>query len=186
MSRLYYIAIVIGVALLAGGIYFLWRGPSSEDIYFNDKNVANMRLTSLAFADNDLIPVQYTCKGDNINPPLSIGDVPEEARSLVLIVDDPDAPAGTWTHWLAWNIDPRIGGIEENSVPEGAVEGTTDFGSAGYGGPCPPSGTHRYFFRLYALDEQPDISSGSDRKELEKAMDGHVIAKAELVGLFSR
>jgi Raf kinase inhibitor-like YbhB/YbcL family protein len=145
-----------------------------------------MKLTSPIFNNNQPIPSKYTCDGENVNPPLSISEVPENAKSLVLIVDDPDAPMGTWVHWTLWNIDPKITEIAENSVPLNAVQGKTSFGNNKYGGPCPPSGTHRYFFKLYALDNTLTLSSSSTKGDLEKAMEGHIIEKTELIWLYSR
>jgi Raf kinase inhibitor-like YbhB/YbcL family protein len=113
-------------------------------------------------------------------------DVPSTARSLVIIVDDPDAPAGTWVHWTVWNIAPDTRSIPENAVPVGAVEGITSFGAQGWGGPCPPAGTHRYFFKLFALDTVLKLDASADKAVLEKAMGGHVLAKAERLGLYQR
>ena len=146
-----------------------------------------MQLTSSSFSHNQPIPDKYGCDGEDINPPLEISEVPENAESLVLIMDDPDAPiTGSFVHWTLWNIDPATDEIPENSVPEGAVQGTTNFGSVGYGGPCPPSGEHRYFFRLFALDKKLDLAEGASREELDQAMEGSVIDSTELIGLFSR
>lgn len=145
-----------------------------------------MIISSPAFENNKEIPSKYTCDGENINPSLQISKVPEGTQSLVLIMDDPDAPAGTWVHWIIWNIDPKTAEVAENSVPPGGVGGVTSFGSTGYGGPCPPSGTHRYFFKLYALDTKLDLPSEADKAQLEKAMEGHILDQAELVGLYSR
>jgi Raf kinase inhibitor-like YbhB/YbcL family protein len=145
-----------------------------------------MKLTSPAFTHNSLIPKKYTCDGEDINPPLLITNVSKEAKSLALIVDDPDAPRGTWTHWTVWNINPGSPEIIEDSIPSGAVLGMTDFGEPGYGGPCPPSGTHRYFFRLYALDAKLELQQGVSRKELERAMAGHILSEVELIGLYRR
>lgn len=145
-----------------------------------------IKITSPAFAQDEIIPKKYTGDGENINPPLAVEGVPTEAKSLVLIVDDPDAPAGTWTHWLVWNISPQIGKIEENSIPENSVLGTNDFGKLEYGGACPPSGTHRYFFKIYALDTVLNLSAGASKNDLEQAMEGHILDKAELVGKYSR
>src|SRR3989338_10824520 len=116
-----------------------------------------MNITSSAFKEGESMPAIYTCEGRNINPPLRFGNVPSTAVSLALIVDDPDAPMGTWVHWTMWNIDPAITEIGENSVPAGAVQGLTSSNKNAYGGPCPPSGTHRYFFKLYALDTLLDL-----------------------------
>jgi len=145
-----------------------------------------MKIESTAFKDSKLIPQGYTCDGENINPPLLISDVPENAKSLVLIVDDPDAPAGTWVHWTVWNIDPEITEISENSVPSGAMEGVTDAGKPGYAGPCPPSGTHRYFFKLFALDTTLDLSSSVRAGDIGKEMEASILAEAQLVGLYRR
>ena len=145
-----------------------------------------MKIISSAFEQGQSVLPQYTCDGENVNPPLSISDVPENAQSLVLISDDPDAPAGVWVHWIVWNIDPKTTEIAENSIPSGAVEGTTSFGKTEYGGPCPPSGEHRYFFRLYALDTKLDLDSSADKAKIEAAMQGHILEQAELMGLYSR
>ncbi|MEK7085774.1 MAG: YbhB/YbcL family Raf kinase inhibitor-like protein [Patescibacteria group bacterium] len=145
-----------------------------------------MKISSPTFQHNQNIPSKYTCDGENINPPLQFLDIPGNAQSLVLISDDPDAPMGTWVHWTVWNIDPKITEITENSVPLGAVEGTTSFGETGYGGPCPPSGTHRYFFKLYAIDTKLDLSTTTNAQDLEKSLQGHILAKAEIIGLYKR
>lgn len=158
-----------------------------------------MKISSSAFDFNQTIPSKYTCDGENVNPSLQIADIPENAESLVLIVDDQDAPAGTWTHWTIWNITPHIKDISENSVPNRAswdpdslsvpllaMEGLTDFGKPGYGGPCPPSGTHRYFFKLYALDTILDLPLNVKADDIEKAMTGHILDKAEVIGLYKR
>ncbi len=128
----------------------------------------------------------YTCDGKEKNPPFQFFDVPTEAKSLVLIVDDPDAPGGDFVHWLVWNIDPRTTEITEASVPPGAIQGTTDFGTTGYGGPCPPSGTHRYQFKLYALDTSLSLPPSTKKSALEAAMKGYVLTEARLVGLYKR
>ncbi len=146
----------------------------------------HMDLASTAFAGNESIPSDYTCDGKNVNPALLWHGAPDGTKTLALIVDDPDAPAGTWTHWTVWNIDPGAGSIKENSVPDSAVEGTTDFGRAGWGGPCPPSDEHRYFFRLYALDTSLSLPAGAARSELETAMAGHILGQAELMGKYQR
>lgn len=146
-----------------------------------------MRLSSPVFDEGKFIPKRYTCDGEDINPPLTISDVPEDAKSLALIVDDPDAPAGLWVHWTVWNIDPETAEIVEDSVPVGATQGLTSSGKGGYHGPCPPDREHRYFFRLYALDTMLDLDrlqTGKD--ELKDAMHGHVLARAELMGRYDR
>ena len=144
-----------------------------------------MKIKSSAFENNQLIPPKYTCDGGNINPPLLISDVPNEAQSLVLIMDDPDAPMGTWIHWTLFNIDPKISEIAEASSPQGAVQGKTS-GANRYGGPCPPAGTHRYFFKLYALDTSLDLHSDADKAKIEQAMQNHIIDQAELIGRYAR
>ena len=145
-----------------------------------------MELESPDFVHNTLIPSKYTCDGEDINPTLRIKAVPGDAESLALVVDDPDAPDGTWTHWTLWNIDPDTEVIASATTPAGSIEGTTSFGQPGYGGPCPPSGTHRYFFRLYALDSELDLDSKATVEELLEAIEGKVLAQCELIGLYSR
>jgi len=145
-----------------------------------------MKLTSPTFNHNKLIPAKYTCDGNDVNPPLLISEVPPHTQSLVLIVDDPDAPAGDWVHWTIWNIDPKTTEIAENSVPAGAIEGLTDFGRSGWDGPCPPSGTHRYFFKLYALDIELKLPADTNKTKLLQTMNGHILTQAELIGLYHR
>jgi len=145
-----------------------------------------MEISSEAFQNNQNIPAKYTCDGQNINPPLELKGVSDKAQSLVLICDDPDAPGGTWTHWTVWNINSRLNKIEENSVPEEGIEGKTSKGDTGYHGPCPPSGSHRYFFRVFALDAKLSLASNADIGQLQKAMEGHILEQAELVGLYQR
>jgi len=142
-----------------------------------------LAITSPAFENNRPIPSKYTCDGDDVSPPLNVEGSPEGTESLVLIVDDPDAPMGTWDHWVVWNILPTEK-IEENSVP--GTEGLNDFRRHSYGGPCPPSGTHRYFFKVYALKTKLNLSPDSRKKDIERAMEGHILAKGEIVGLYSR
>ena len=150
-----------------------------------NKNMAiqNIKVFSSAFESNNTIPKKYTCNGENINPPIEFKGIPKEAKSLVLILEDPDAPMKVFTHWIVWNIVP-IAKINEDSIS--GVEGMNDFRKIGYGGPCPPSGTHMYFFRVYALDKQLEIKTGTSRKELESEMIGHIIAKGELMGKYSK
>ncbi len=148
-----------------------------------------MQITSSAFADNTPIPDLYTCKGKDLSPPLDISGVPAGAMSLVLVVTDPDAPDPAapkvvWEHWLMWNIAPDTSSIEAGSVPAGAVQGTNSWGRADYGGPCPPIGTHRYFFKLYALDTTLALGTSSIKADVETAMQGHILAEVELVGLY--
>lgn len=141
-----------------------------------------MKLSSSAFTTE--IPSMYTCDGENVNPPLSISEVPVGTQSLALIVDDPDAPSGDWVHWLVWDIDPTTTQIAENSVP--GTQGTNDFGKPAWGGPCPPSGTHRYFFKLYALDNKLELPSTVKKADLLDAMQRHILEETELVGNYQR
>ena len=144
-----------------------------------------MKITSSAFQQGGNIPSKFTCDGANTSPPLQISDVPSEAKGLVLIVDDPDAPSGLFTHWTAWNISPQTSTVAEGSTPTG-VHGTNDFGKSGYGGPCPPSGTHRYYFKIFALDRELDLPPGAKRGQLDAAMKGRVVAQGELMGRYAR
>jgi Raf kinase inhibitor-like YbhB/YbcL family protein len=143
-----------------------------------------MKLTSAAFQNTGKIPGKYTCSGEDINPPLKVEDVPQNTKSLVLIIDDPDAPSqDPWVHWVVYDI-PILSQINENSVP--GIQGVNNFKKKSYGGPCPPSGTHRYFFKLYALDIKLNLSEGKSKTEIEEAMREHVITKSELIGLFAK
>ncbi len=144
----------------------------------------SMKISSPAFAENGKIPKSCTCDGENASPPLTVADVPEGTRSLALIADDPDAPAGTWVHWVVWNIDAGTRQIKAGALPAGAVQGVNSFGKSGYGGPCPPSGSHRYFFKLYALDAVLNLDLRATKADLEKGMKGHVVAEARTVGKY--
>ena len=163
-------------AILILGLLF----PAST---FAEEGGITMRLTSPAFQNNTPIPSKYTCQGDDINPPLTIEEVPEGTKTLALIIDDPDAPFMTWVHWVVFNIF-STDKIAENSIP--GRQGRNDFGRNDYGGPCPPSGQHRYFHKIYALDTILDLKEGSSKKELEDAMQGHILGKAELLGLYRK
>lgn len=144
-----------------------------------------MIIASPAFQDNDAIPAKYGRSVDDVNPPLDIDDVPADSESLALIMDDPDAPGGTFTHWVIYSISPTISRIEEGELPAGVIEGGNDYGETSYGGPQPPSGTHRYRFKLYALDSEPELEAEATAEELQEAMEDHVLAQAELVGTYS-
>jgi Raf kinase inhibitor-like YbhB/YbcL family protein len=146
---------------------------------------ATMKITSSAFHEGANIPSKFTCDGSDTSPPLQIAGVPSGAKTLVLIVDDPDAPSGLFTHWLVWNIPPQTGSIAEGSAPQG-VQGANDFGKSGYRGPCPPPGTHRYSFKVFALDHELELRSGAKRSQVDAAMKGHVIAQGELVGRYAK
>jgi Raf kinase inhibitor-like YbhB/YbcL family protein len=150
----------------------------------NDKDNSRLEIISAVFRDDSPIPSQYTCKGQNVNPPLNIFNVPEKTLSLTLIMHDPDAPSGDFLHWLVWDIPPITDSINVNSVPVGAVQGLNGMSQTGYFGPCPPSGSgpHRYIFDFYALDTTLDLPAGSKIKEVIKAQKGHVLDHAALTG----
>jgi len=188
MSKIIKISLIILLALTltACAQSQLETTGVKENLGTNKITINHMKITSSAFADDALIPSQYSCDSENINPPLAISEVPKEAKSLVLIMNDPDAPMGTWLHWTVWNISPDTTEIAADSVPAGALEGKTDFGTPGYGGPCPPSGTHRYFFKLFALDQKLNLEAGASLSALEQAMANHIIDQAELIGKYQR
>jgi len=145
---------------------------------------AKLVIGSPAFTHKDFLPVKYTCDGDNVNPPITIESIPAGAKSLTLIVDDPDALDGTFDHWVIWNIQPKEM-INENSAA--GTEGKNSFGNTKYQGPCPPEGkAHRYFFKVYVLDKLLDAQPGSDKKTIEKAMKDHILAEGEIIGLYHR
>lgn len=150
-----------------------------------------IKLTSSAFEEEAMIPAKYTCDGKDISPPLVWQGVPNEAETLALIVDDPDAPGKTWVHWVAYNIPADVTELPENYPPlekaeNGMMQGKNDFKKIGYGGPCPPSGTHRYYFKLYALSETLNLEPGATKQELLNAMEGKVVAETSLMGKYSR
>jgi hypothetical protein len=145
-----------------------------------------VKILSSAFQNNAKIPAKYTCDGENVNPPLQFLDIPDNTKSLALIVDDPDAPSKTWVHWVVYNIGTKTSEVKEDSVPWSGTEGMTDFGKPGYGGPCPPSGTHRYFFKIYALDTILDLPQNAIKQMVEEKMQEHILDQAELIGLYSR
>jgi Raf kinase inhibitor-like YbhB/YbcL family protein len=147
---------------------------------------AKMKISSPAFQEGGTIPEKFSKNGQNLNPGLRIEGAPAEAKSLALIVDDPDAPVGLFTHWLVWNIDPTTTDIAEGGVPKGGVQGTNDFPGQRYDGPQPPSGTHRYYFKIFALDRMLDLKPGAKRKEIDVAIKSHVIAQGQLMGRYSK
>jgi Raf kinase inhibitor-like YbhB/YbcL family protein len=175
--------------LLKLALFFILFGPApgspalAQDLNGQKNEGAAMKLTSPEFQNNNLIPLKFSCDGQDINPALIIENTPAGTKSLALIVDDPDAPMGTWVHWVVYDI-PVIAKLEENSLP--GKPGSNDSNRKNYSGPCPPSGTHRYFFKLYALDKKLDLKEGLDKPALEKAMQGHILEKAELIGLYKR
>lgn len=148
-------------------------------------------ITSTSFKHGEKIPVKYTCDGEDVSPEFEWSNVPEGARSFTLIADDPDAPIGTWIHWVLYNVSVGTRSISEATpaeanLPDGSRHGKNSWGRLGYGGPCPPSGTHRYFFRLYALDNVFELRGGASEADVQKAMKGHILAETELMGLYSR
>jgi len=178
--------IIIILILVLAGIFFWQKSKKPKEISLPETLPKIMKISSSAFENNSSIPSKYTCDGEDVNPPLEIKDIPKGTQSLVLIVDDPDAPTGTFLHWLVFNINPDVSLIEENSLPSGAIQGKNDFGKESYGGPCPPFGEHRYFFKIYALDKKLDLPSGSRLKEVEGAIKGHILDQAQLIGLYQR
>ncbi|HIH23422.1 TPA: YbhB/YbcL family Raf kinase inhibitor-like protein [Candidatus Woesearchaeota archaeon] len=144
------------------------------------------RITSTSFSDGGAIPAKHTCQGENTKEPLRFDGVPKGTVSMALVMDDPDAPVGVWDHWLLWNIDAQTRDIKEHSVPSNAVQGKNGWGMSRYGGPCPPSGTHRYTFTAYALDKTVDLAEGSTKRDLERAMEGRIIGKTVLVGTYRK
>lgn len=148
-------------------------------------------LTSTAFGPGEPIPPKYTCDGADISPPLNWSDPPPGTQSFALICDDPDAPVGTWVHWVIFNLPATAGGLPEavptgSELADGSRQGRNSWGRTSYGGPCPPGGTHRYFFKLYALDAQMPLSAGAGKDDLVRAMQGHILASTELMGTYSR
>ena len=150
-----------------------------------------IQLTSTAFSDGAMIPIRYTCDGEDLSPPLSWSGLPAGTRSLALICDDPDAPVGTWDHWVLFNIPATATGLPENvpakaTFDDGSVHGNNSWGRPGYGGPCPPGGTHRYFFKLYALDTELNLKTGATKSQLVKAMEEHILDQVQLMGKYRR
>lgn len=175
--------ILIGILAI---VFFTVVGLKSfnKSIFENKKGV-KMKITT-AFSHQERIPAKYTCDGEDISPEIEISDVSEGAKSLVLIIDDPDAPMGTFTHWVLYNIPAETTKISSKNLPKEALQGVNDFARLNYGGPCPPSGVHRYFFKLYAIDKLLDLKAGATKEEVEKSIKGHILEKTELIGLYSR
>jgi Raf kinase inhibitor-like YbhB/YbcL family protein len=180
---------VLGGLMLGLGMSCIERGdrPIAQPL----SDVPSISLTSSAFASDAAIPQQYTCDGADQSPPLAWETSPENVQSWVLLVDDPDAPRRTFTHWVIYNIPAEQQSLEaaiapEPTLPNGALQGRNDFGKTGYGGPCPPQGTHRYVFTLYALDTVLDLQPGADKTTLEQAMNGHILAMGQIVATYKR
>jgi len=180
------LTIVVFVLVMLGIFLIFDKNNKNTNTSIVEEDISIMQIKSNVFTDGERIPIKYTCDGEDINPELLFSDIPKDTQSLVLIFDDPDSPTGTWLHWTIWNIS-----IDTHILPEGyrvadETEGITSFGNVGYGGPCPGSGEHRYFFKLFALDAEIVLPSGASRDELEQAMEGHIIDEAGLMGLYSR
>lgn len=176
-------------------LYNLGFGSAQDEAADTTLNLGERKMVfaiaSGAFEEGELIPKQYTCDSMNISPPLTFSGIPDSARSLALICDDPDAPMGTWVHWVLYNLPPDTAALPENipgtdSLSGDIRQGISDFGRYGYGGPCPPGGTHRYYFKLYALDTLLDLEGKVSKSDLEEAMKGHILAEAQLIGKYSR
>jgi len=174
-------------------LFFLTTCTSNQkQIETKEKeSIMGIQLTSSAFKEGEPIPSKFTCEGEDISPPLKWSDLPQGTKSLALISDDPDAPVGTWVHWVIYNIPPTVNELEEGiptakEVPNGAKQGMNDFKKIGYGGPCPPSGTHRYFFKLYALDIELGLDPGATKNDLLKAIEGHILEMGQLMGTYQR
>lgn len=185
MKAIGVVVLIILIGILGFVYYMKTKPPHQVASTPTVSKKGTMKLTSPAFENNQQIPAKYTCDESNVNPPLMISDVPENAKSLVLTIEDPDAPSKTWVHWVLYNINTKITEIPENTVPDGADQGMNDFGKPGYGGPCPPSGTHRYIFTLYALENKLFIEGDPTIDILQKYMKDHIINQSQLIGLYS-
>lgn len=169
---------------------YVWCKVAKPSVGSPEIQSSKMKVSSPAFNEGSFIPPKFTCDGEDLSPPLNFGNVPADAKELVLVIDDPDAPNGNWNHWLIWGLEPSLTRIKENELPHKAILGSNDFKRLKYGGPCPPSGispgTHRYFIKLYALDTNLTLAEGSSRTLLLEAIKGHVIEEAQLMGKYKR
>jgi hypothetical protein len=172
-----------GLLISAYLALLLVAANSSCTQHYGKANV--ITVSSPALIEGGKIPSKYTCKGVDVSPPLELSGIPQGTVSVALVMDDPDASGSTWVHWIAWNIDPGSA-LSEGTLPDDAIEGTNSWSKIGYGGPCPPSGTHRYFFKIYALDKELDLEPGSSKQQLLDAMEGSVIGRGQTVGLYSK
>jgi hypothetical protein len=185
-SRLYIATVCTIIVIVAVLSLSILNKHAPQSATMSSPSKSSMKLTSSAFADGSLIPVKYTCNGKEISPPLEIFGVPADAKSLILTLEDPDAPTGVWDHWVVFNIDPKMLVIAEGTVPKGAMLGSNTGGTVAYEGPCPPSGTHRYVFTLYALSAKLSLPEGSSKATVLAAMNGNVLAVAELMGKYGK
>ena len=182
MNKVTLFIFVAVIAFLVSG--FVWINILRSKNKLSNIQSNNMELSSPAFQKNQQIPEKYSCKGASVNPPLSISGVPTNAQSLALVLEDPDAPSGTFIHWILWNISPDLKEIIENSIPSGVTVGTNSAGSQKFVGPCPPSGSHRYIFKLYALDTSLTLPEEAKRQDLDTVMKDHIVGEAELLGVY--
>lgn len=176
--------------IMASAVFTFIAGNGNE-AFAAMKGGTAMQLTSSVFTEGSMLPSRYTCDGQDISPPVNWKDVPAGTQSLTLISDDPDAPVGTWVHWVVFNIPPGAAGLDENIRPEkefknGMRQGNNDWPKIGYGGPCPPAGIHRYYFKLYAVDTMLDLKPGATKEDVLQAMKGHILAEAQLMGKYKR
>lgn len=182
----------IVVTLLAAAVLFVaCQAQDKADAPSKGDKTMALTITSPAFAEGGMIPKKFTCDDADVSPALEIKGVPANAKSLALIADDPDAPVGIWVHWVLYNLPPDTKKLDEampkdSTLKNGARQGVTDFGNPGYGGPCPPGGTHRYYFKVYALDAMLTVAGKATKKDLEAAMKGHILAEGQLMGKYAR
>jgi Raf kinase inhibitor-like YbhB/YbcL family protein len=186
MRKTFYITFMLSIIL-----YGCEREEKPSKSKEEEAEKMTIKVTSPAFEEGGMIPSKYTVDSQNVSPPLKWEGVPDGTKSIALISDDPDAPVGTWVHWVMWNIPPGARELTENVPPDedlldGSMQGITDFGRPGYGGPAPPSGTHRYYFKIYALDIKLNLPNGSTKTDLLKAMEGHILAEGQLMGKYKR
>jgi Raf kinase inhibitor-like YbhB/YbcL family protein len=180
------------VAMPAGFLLWFFLSPSGGISAQEKGGAMSLQISSTAFSAGETIPKKFTCDGPDVSPQLKWNDPPANAQSIALIMDDPDAPAGTWVHWVLYDLPPNArelseGVTKEEQLPSGARQGRNDFGKIGYGGPCPPPGNpHRYFFKLYALDTKLGLKARATKADVERAMKGHILAQGELIGKFGR
>ena len=186
---------MVGINTAFAGLVFvlLFSGQTLDRDALPAKGETAMDITvsSTAFKEGEVIPQKYTCDGENVSPPLEWSGVPKGTKSLALIVDDPDAPRGTWVHWVLFNIPSNVNGLSENiprhsTLKNGSRQGINDSRELGYDGPCPPGGTHRYYFKLYALDVGLSLESGATKAQLLKAMEGHILGEGQVMGKYKR
>lgn len=182
---------IIFVLLTAGVLFAGCGAQEKSDVPPKGEKTMALTVTSPAFAEGGMIPKKFTCDDADVSPALVIEGIPAGAKSLALICDDPDAPVGIWVHWVLYNLPPDTKRLDEGMpkdsvLKNGARQGVTDFGSFGYGGPCPPGGTHRYYFKVYALDAMLTVGGKGTKKDLEAAMKGHILAEAQLMGTYAR